>query len=314
MSNRQARLTVCLAILIPCIASAASQFRPATNDFELRMWLTNMVTHRYSTAEMSAVLGLSSNEISRRLAEAPISPLSGGRSLIVLPYPGGRHPRIGFLDGAVDPQRDTKISVFTPWDPSSYVVVDVPEAIFCNLGLIYLAHTHVPTMWSGKNIELPPMEWMRQEDGTLESSRTLPNGVGFRTLVRPSSNVVFMELVLTNGSDKPVTDIRVQNCVMLKQAAGFAAQTNINKVLETPVAAVHSSDRNRWIITAWDPCHRTWQNPPVPCIHSDPRIPDCPPAGVRRARGVLSFYEGTDIAAEFRRVQNLLQRLDRPPR
>ena len=48
--------------------------------------------------------------------------------LLVLPYPGGRHPRIGFLDGAVDPQRETKVSVFTPWDDSSYVVVDVPEA------------------------------------------------------------------------------------------------------------------------------------------------------------------------------------------
>lgn len=27
--------------------------------------------------------------------------------LRLLPYPGGRHPRIGFLDGAIDPQRDT---------------------------------------------------------------------------------------------------------------------------------------------------------------------------------------------------------------
>ena len=24
-----------------------------------------------------------------------------------MPYPGGRHPRIGFLEGAVDPQRET---------------------------------------------------------------------------------------------------------------------------------------------------------------------------------------------------------------
>jgi hypothetical protein len=33
----------------------------------------------------------------------------------VLPYPGGRHPRVGFLDGAIDPQRGTKASVFAPW-------------------------------------------------------------------------------------------------------------------------------------------------------------------------------------------------------
>jgi hypothetical protein len=52
--------------------------------------------------------------------------------LFVLPYPGGRHPRIGFLDGAVNPQRETKISVSTPWDEQSYVVVDLPEAIWSN--------------------------------------------------------------------------------------------------------------------------------------------------------------------------------------
>ena len=115
-----------------------------------------------------------------------------------------------------------------------------------------------------------------------------------------------MELWLTNGTDKPLTDIRVQNCVMLKQMGGFSAQTNVNKVLNTPVAAACSDDRKRWIITAWDPCHRTWQNPPVPCIHSDPRIPDCPPGQARGARGVLSFYEGADPDAEFQRIARLV--------
>ena len=66
----------------------------------------------------------------------------------------GRHPRIGFLDGAIRPQRETKISVFTPWDPHSYVVVDVPEAIWSNLGLTYLAHTHIDTVWTKKKIEV----------------------------------------------------------------------------------------------------------------------------------------------------------------
>src|SRR6202008_264781 len=78
--------------------------------------------------------------------------------LLVLPYPGGRHPRIGFLAGAVRPQRETKVSVFAPWDETSYVVADVPEAIWSNLGLTYLAHTHVDTVWTKQQIELEPLE------------------------------------------------------------------------------------------------------------------------------------------------------------
>src|SRR4030095_963213 len=78
--------------------------------------------------------------------------------LLVLPYPGGRHPRIGFLDGAINPQRATKISVFTPWDENSYVVLDVPEAIWSNLGLTYLAHTHIATVWTKQGVELPQLE------------------------------------------------------------------------------------------------------------------------------------------------------------
>ncbi len=39
-----------------------------------------------------------------------------GEPLLVRPYPGGRHPRIGFLEGAVEPQRETKVSVCSPWD------------------------------------------------------------------------------------------------------------------------------------------------------------------------------------------------------
>lgn len=305
MSFRWALFTFCLALSIPLGATAASQRRVPGSEQDLRGWLTNMVTHGFTPAEMSSVLGLSTDDISRRLADTPVHPARSAESVLVLPYPGGRHPRIGFLDGAIDPQRDTKVSVFTPWDPASYVVIDVPEAIFSNLGLIYLAHTHVPTVWSAQNIELPPTEWRRNEGGSLESGRTLPNRIAFRAVVRPLSNAVFMELWLTNGTGKPLTDIRVQNCVMLKQAGGFSAQTNVNKLLKTPIAAAHSQDRKRWIITAWEPCHRTWQNPPVPCIHSDPRIPDCPPGETQRARGVLSFYEGANPDAEFQRIQRL---------
>ena len=43
----------------------------------------------------------------------------------MLPYPGGRHPRLGFLDGAIRPQRETKVSVFAPWER----VVDTSRGI-----------------------------------------------------------------------------------------------------------------------------------------------------------------------------------------
>ena len=76
----------------------------------------------------------------------------GDRTVKVLPYPGVHHPRIGFLEGAIDPMRGTKVSVFAPWDDSSYFVVDVPEAIFSNLGLTFLAHTHIPTIWDEQNL------------------------------------------------------------------------------------------------------------------------------------------------------------------
>src|SRR5262245_6639591 len=138
--------------------------RPA-DEAELRFWLTNMVAHhRFRAGEVVAATGLSRAEVTAALRRWDIRPgvrppRRPGDPLVVLPYPGGRHPRIGFLAGAVRPQRETKVSVFTPWDPDSYVVIDVPEAVWSNLGLTYLAHTHVPTIWTRKGITLPRLEW-----------------------------------------------------------------------------------------------------------------------------------------------------------
>jgi len=41
----------------------------------------------------------------------------------------------------------------------------------------------------------------------------------------------------------------------------------------------------------------------VPCLHSDPKFPDCPPGQARRLTGWLSFYQGTNIAAELERIE-----------
>jgi hypothetical protein len=293
--------------------------RPAS-DTELRDWLQNLVWyHRFTTDEIREALGLSAEEIEAALNRFNIRednrpPLRTDR-VFLLPYPGGRHPRIGFLEGAVNPQRETKVSVFTPWQPADrsqadFVVADVPEALWSNLGLTYLAHTHVPTIWTKQNVALPPLEWTRRTDGSLTLTRTLPNRISYSADVRPEKDHVAMTLTLTNGTDQPLSDLRVQNCVMLKSAAGFAEQTNRNKRLVAPYATVHDAGGTRWIITAWKPNHRTWGNEKCPCLHSDPRFPDCAPGQTQTLRGWLSFYEGNDIEAEIARIESL--RWDQP--
>jgi hypothetical protein len=280
--------------------------RPESED-ELRYWLGNMLgDHHFSDEEAAAATGLAPNEVRAAATRfgivrgRPTPPRPGAEALLrVLPYPGGRHPRIGFLDGAVDPQRETKISVFTPWDPASYVVADIPEAIWSNLGLTYLAHTHVPTIFSAQEITLKPQEWQRNPDGTLEMERGLPNGIRFGTRVAPGADAVRMEMWLMNGTREPLRDLRVQNCVMLKGASGFTSQTNDNKVLQPPYAAARSDSGDRWILTRWEPIHRSWGNPPCPCIHADPKFPDCAPGETVRLRGWLSFHEGRDIEAQL---------------
>jgi len=156
---------------------------------EREAWLENMlVHHRLTIDELRRATGLSLNDAAtlwRRynLPDDPDAVPTADRSppqpIRVLPYPGGRHPRRGFLEGAIAPQRDTKVSIFPPWAEGGYVVVDVPEAIFSNLGLTYLAHTHIPTIWDDQGVALEPLEW-QQSDSWLTYFRTLPNGIRFR--------------------------------------------------------------------------------------------------------------------------------------
>ncbi len=329
-------------LLVFCVSAGLSaadkvqepvNHRPVKDDDELRYWLGNMIWHhRFSDKEIAAATGMSKTQITDAKKRLDIHP--GNRPkrpadapLLALPYPGGRHPRIGFLEGAIRPQRETKISVFTPWDPTSYVVVDVPEAIWSNLGLTYLAHTHVPTLWTKRDITLEKLEWQRNKDGSFEMKRKLPNGIAYTAKVVPRKDHVSMEMTLTNGTDEALTDLRIQNCIMLKGALGFTAQTKDNKVIAKPYIAVRSDPANatdegkektatvtgaaltapteqtRWIITAWDPCHRPWANKNCPCMHSDPKFPDCPPGKTQRIIGWLSFYQGKDVQAEFQRIE-----------
>ncbi|MGI8982759.1 MAG: polysaccharide deacetylase family protein [Pirellulaceae bacterium] len=282
-------------------------FRQSKNREDVDYWLANMVTHEFTTAEMSAATGRTYDAEGLRRADVPKLAPREKNSLLVLPYPGGRHPRIGFLEGAIRPQRETKISVFAPWKDGGYAVADVPEAIWVQTGdkpreLLYLAHTHVPTMWDKQSVTLEPLEWSREKDGTFRMERKLPNGVTFGTLVTPTPTEVRLEMWLTNGTREPLKGLLVQNCVMLKSLRGFEQQTADNKVIQKPYVACRNPAGDKWIISAWETCVRPWGNPPCPCLHSDPQFPDCDPGQTVRLRGWLSFYEGKDLAAELKRI------------
>ena len=296
-----------------------SEARRPKNDEALKFWLSNMLgAHGYSIDEVRAATGMSAEEIRAaklRLGLDEFRRSSGDAKLplLVLPYPGGRHPRIGFLDGAVAPQRETKVSVFAPWDDESYVVADIPEAIWWNREapetkdrggreLLYLAHTHIATHWTRKAIDLKPQEWKRAGDSGWRMERRLPNGVVFGASLKSLADHVSMEQWITNGTKESLSGLRVQNCVMLKGAKGFDDRDNANKTLTNPYAAVRSKEGDRWVITAWEPCVRPWANAKCPCLHSDPQFPDVPPGETRRIKGWLSFYEGEDIDGELKRI------------
>ncbi len=266
-------------------------------------WLDNMIIHhQFTPHEVRLATGLPTEEADRQieLRRGQLGQKNADQQpgIMVVPYPGGRHPRRGFLDGAVDPQRETKVSVFTPWRDGGYAVVDVPEAIFSNLGLTYLAHRHVRTIWETQNITLPRLEWETVGSG-LRGQRTLPNGIRFGSKVDPAGTHVRMEMWLTNGTDKKLTNQRSQVCVMLKGMPGFNSQSTPTTIINGPIIAMRHERLPRWIVTGWTAHHRSWNNPPVPCIHSDPIFPDCQPGETVRVVGGLWFYEGDQIGPDI---------------
>jgi len=213
-------------------------------------------------------------------------PLQG---LALRPYPGGRHPRIGFLEGMVAPMRGTKATVFLPWDDAGYIIVDVPEAILANGRIHFLGHTHIPTVWDDKNVILPNRDWVRGEDGSLRNEWLLPDQVTAGARIRLAGSEVEMECWIRNESSEWLRDMRAQVCVMFRNAPAFAAQTNGNKALGETRASVTAGQRT--IATEWDHVHRVWGNPRCPCMHSDPKFPDCGPGQTVRRTGRL-WFEG----------------------
>jgi len=225
--------------------------------------------------------------VARPYAEEHPLPHLTGRDTRLAPFPGHEHPRIGFLEGALAPFRGTKAMAFLPWDPGSYALIDLPEAIFDGKRLLYLAHTHIPSIWDERNIVLEDRDWLR--DGpALHSTWRLPDTLDFAMRITPAhGHRLDMELSVTNKSDQPFNALRSQVCVMLKRAAGFNSQTNGNKTFGKSLARVTSGAKA--INVEWDNCGRTWGNPNCPCLHSDPLLPPCAPGQTVTVRGRLWF-------------------------
>ena len=315
--NRIIAFTFCLTVAPALMAAdpAAIDVRPAKDPVELNYWLTNMLAHQYSTEEIGLTLGLSTTEAKTlvdRIQPSAVSDLLKpveSQASVVLPYPGGRHPRIGFLDGAIRPQRETKVSVFAPWNEGGYLVIDVPEAVWHlrngKRELLYLAHTHVPTIWDQQSLPLQPLEWKRDEPGKLSVARKLPNQVTLTTKVKSVKSGVRMEFSITNGTVEKLTGLDIQMCGMLKGLTGFVEQTNDNKIFVAPFAACKNRDGNRWVILGFDHCVRAWGNPPCPCLHADPKVPDCEPGETQTVRGWVSFFEGIQINDELKRLEKV---------
>lgn len=262
---------------------------------DLPFWLDAMLgAHGYSFEEAGLVAGMRPEDVEARWsALGGGAPAWAGKRLGLLPYPGGRHPRIGFLDGAVKPERGTKVSLFLPWDGGGYIVADLPEAVFSNLGLTFLAHTHIPTIWDAQNIVQSNVDWTRLSDGSLTFERTLPNGIVIgATAAVTGSDEAALEVWLENGTDEPLTGLRTQVCVMLKGAPGFTRLSNEGKAFKAPYALAQSDDGARWIGVAFERCGRSWGNDRVPCIHADPVLPDAAPGERVQVRGVVKCGEG----------------------
>ena len=270
---------------------------------DLSRWMGIMARHHYSSDEAVAVASLTEPEVSEYEQMAASESASNPVAVEIRPYPGGRHPRIGFLEGAIDPLRGTKATVFLPWDPDSYVVIDLPELITSDMGHLFLAHTHVPTIWNHRNVWLDNVDLQESSGGGLDLQWTLPNGVAFGSSLRPGREAVELGLWLRNGLDRPLAGLRTQLCVMLKGAEGFTAQTVANKIFDPPVAAVRSDDGERWILTAWERSGRCWGNDRCPCVHSDPVFPDCSVGATVRLRGRLWFHEGPSVTDAIERAR-----------
>ena len=278
-------------------------------ETDLREQFEQMICyHHFGDEEIARATGIALEEVQRlrnqwdlRVERRPER--SPDAPLLVLPYPGGRNPRIGAMEEARSPWRETKVSVFTPWDPTSYVVVDVPSRIEAGQELLFQAHSS-DHQTVGEREGHPPERrpWRREQDDAWANEWELPRAVRLAVTVTPRRDGVRFELRGMNGGSAVVGPLRIEVCLLLRGATGFEALSNVNKRLQSPWAACRDQEGKRWVLTTWEPTGRCWGNPECPCLHVDPELPVIPPGETRTARGWLSFFQGTDAGPEIDRL------------
>ena len=264
-------------------------------------WIRNMLSFKYSDEEMAEVLAWPEENIHDLILKFSLDPfLMDPHHITVLPYPGGRHPRIDFMEGMLSPMRGTKVGIFLPWKPQDYLVLDLPEAVFTQYGLTFLGHKHIPTVFDLRQQKIYNRDWIRYPDGRLSNRWELPNKISVGAEIYPGSTDIRMSLWLFNGTrDTTFTNLQTQVCIMFKGAGDFDELTNDNKIFRKAVAAINSEQKDKWILTAWERCGHVWGNEGCPCMHSDPVFPDCAPGDTVRVNGKIWFTENENLNAEI---------------
>ncbi|MCE5269768.1 hypothetical protein LLH00_00610 [bacterium] len=104
----------------------------------------------------------------------------------------------------------------------------------------------------------------------------------------PESSPVFWALNVAGGPDNLTFD----------DLGWFRPGSGPGRIVEEradpPLIAVRAKGTpERWLATIWTPARLVFSNKRIPCIHSDPLPPDCPPGETTRARGLVIFHEGS---------------------
>ena len=216
--------------------------------------------------------------------------------------------------------------VHLPWPGAGCVMLDFPEAVFSDQGLMFLSHESrcFKQLWPN----LPKAEWTAVRGG-IAFERRLPNNFVYGgSLAAASDQRVDLRLWARNEDEIPIGELKLQVCAYLPQAPDFAARTMANKWVhvagrgwmrypealasgvkrgrwrlgwraglpscDAPLIATESADGRRFLITEWgDATYSLTGNPDHPCMHADPVWPDLAPGRSAEITGRLECHEGT---------------------
>jgi hypothetical protein len=224
-----------------------------------------------------------------------------------------------------------------PWPSQDYIWYDFPEAIFSNMGLLYLSHVNpsIQSAFAG----LPKVPW-KSIPGGISFQRRLPNGITFGgSLALEGERAISTELWIQNGADDVLDQLTLQTCLFLRAIKEFSSFTGENKFVhlagkgwtpfpeairtgegdgryrlgwrsgplsaDLPIMATISSAAERLVASTWfNDTYSLVTNPGHPCMHADPAFSQIKPGEKAVIRGGVFFHEGTleeftDLAVDW---------------